>query len=335
MTILARLALLLALSLVPEMAEAEPCNGPATPHVRLCAVMRIGDGPLLSAATHPDVGENFQGPAVIRTPDWLPGRLADYYMYFAAHDGDYIRLAYADDLAGPWTLYGPGSLKDTEVAPFTDTIAGPDVHIFGSAGKVRMYFHTDDYPGSREQWNGVAESTDGINFTLASTQNIGKYYMRVFEWSGQFFGLQKGWSTAPAELGVSDDGIARFAFIKTLSQGSVRHMGLLLKGNILLVFFSRIGDAPERILLSTIDLAAGPPSTWDLSDAIEVLRPQLAYEGANFPLVASKKSDATNVNQLRDPFAFEEGGRTYLFYTVAGESGIALAEIRYELLGSD
>jgi hypothetical protein len=33
------------------------------------------------------------------------------------------------------------------------------------------------------------------------------------------------------------------------------------------------------------------------------------------------------VRQLRDPAVFEEGGRTWLVYSVAGESGLAIAEI--------
>jgi hypothetical protein len=33
------------------------------------------------------------------------------------------------------------------------------------------------------------------------------------------------------------------------------------------------------------------------------------------------------VNELRDPAVFEEGGRIYLLYSVAGERGIALAEV--------
>jgi hypothetical protein len=33
------------------------------------------------------------------------------------------------------------------------------------------------------------------------------------------------------------------------------------------------------------------------------------------------------VNQLRDPAIFEENGRVYLLYAVAGESGIAIAEV--------
>jgi hypothetical protein len=35
------------------------------------------------------------------------------------------------------------------------------------------------------------------------------------------------------------------------------------------------------------------------------------------------------VRQLRDPALFEEEGRTYLLYSVAGESGIAIAEIHW------
>jgi hypothetical protein len=33
------------------------------------------------------------------------------------------------------------------------------------------------------------------------------------------------------------------------------------------------------------------------------------------------------VNQLRDPAIFEEDGRVFLLYAVAGEAGIAIAEV--------
>jgi hypothetical protein len=36
-----------------------------------------------------------------------------------------------------------------------------------------------------------------------------------------------------------------------------------------------------------------------------------------------------HVNQLRDPAIFEEDGRTFLLYAVAGESGIAIAEVTF------
>ena len=59
-----------------------------------------------------------------------------------------------------------------------------------------------------------------------------------------------------------------------------------------------------------------------------MLRPELPWEGADAPLVPSVRSTAYgHVNQLRDPAILEDEGRVYLFYAVAGESGIALAEV--------
>ena len=56
--------------------------------------------------------------------------------------------------------------------------------------------------------------------------------------------------------------------------------------------------------------------------------PSARWEGADAPLVRSVRSTAYGqVNQLRDPAIFEEDGRVYLLYAVAGESGIAIAEI--------
>ena len=36
------------------------------------------------------------------------------------------------------------------------------------------------------------------------------------------------------------------------------------------------------------------------------------------------------MNQLRDPAVYVEDGRTYLLYAVAGESGIAIAEVFFD-----
>jgi len=60
----------------------------------------------------------------------------------------------------------------------------------------------------------------------------------------------------------------------------------------------------------------------------------LAYvaliEGADLPLDISMRGMVpTRVRQLRDPAIFIENDRTYLLYTVAGEQGIAIAEILF------
>ena len=61
---------------------------------------------------------------------------------------------------------------------------------------------------------------------------------------------------------------------------------------------------------------------------MEVLRPERDWEGADAPLEPSVRSVAYgHVNQLRDPAIYSEGDQTYLLYSVAGESGIGIAEI--------
>ncbi len=113
-----------------------------------------------------------------------------------------------------------------------------------------------------------------------------------------------------------------------MSRGSA----LLKRDDTLFVFWTQIGEAPEHIKVSTIDLSADWMA-WSETDAVEVLRPELDWEGADAPLEPSVGSTAYGrVNQLRDPAIFEDaaGGRVFLLYAVAGESGIAIAEVHLD-----
>jgi hypothetical protein len=79
--------------------------------------------------------------------------------------------------------------------------------------------------------------------------------------------------------------------------------------------------------MSTISLSVGWQA-WKETEAIEVLRPERQWEGADAPLEPSVRSTAYgHVNQLRDPAVFVEDDHVYLLYSVAGESGIAIAEV--------
>ena len=98
------------------------------------------------------------------------------------------------------------------------------------------------------------------------------------------------------------------------------------RGTTLFVFFTGIGDAPERILMSTIDLD-GDWKTWKASRPVELLRPEAPYECPELPLVPSAAGEIEGrARQLRDPAIFEDGGKTYLFYSICGEQGLAAAE---------
>src|SRR5262245_3590599 len=56
---------------------------------------RLPETPLVSVSTSKSLGNNTNGPSVLRVPPWVEQPLGLYYMYFAHHKGAYIRLAYA------------------------------------------------------------------------------------------------------------------------------------------------------------------------------------------------------------------------------------------------
>lgn len=72
---------------------------------------RLGDGPLIDSSAHPSIGTNIQGPSLLAVPEWVPNPLGRYYLYFADHKGRHIRLAYADEVEGPWQIHEPGALQ--------------------------------------------------------------------------------------------------------------------------------------------------------------------------------------------------------------------------------
>lgn len=280
-------------------------------------------------------GRNINGPSLIRTPAWLPGRLGKYYLYFANHSGQYIRLAYADDLSGPWKIYAGGVLQLAEAPGCKSHIASPDVHIDEARHQIRMYFHG---PSKKlgKQMSFVALSADGLHFK-AGTENLGLFYFRVLPWNGWWYAMAKG-----GELYRSKDGLthfvpgknplpggdARSAESESMNTPGPRHVALQLEGETLWVYYSNIGDAPERILRRAVPLK-GDWLSWQAGPAQEVLRPEGNAEGCDLPLTKSKSGPAKGrEHALRDPGFFrDQDGRTYLLYSVAGESGIGIAEL--------
>jgi hypothetical protein len=317
-------------------------------------VTRLAGNPVIRPGMEARMGDNIQGPSVIRVPDWVTGRLGRYYCYFADHKGDYIRLAYADAPEGPWTVHAPGSLTLADSLyptvsppippniedgdrlpgrappgtpgipdPMEDAthphIASPDAHVDEASRRIVMYFH--GLAGFRTQRSRVALSPDGLHFK-ALPDLLGPSYFRVFR--------HGGWTYALAMPGIifrSRDGLTGFERGPTLFPGTQRHTALRLRGDRLEVFWTRVGDVPEAILLSEIDLS-GDWMSWRAEGETVLLRPETDWEGADLPLAPSWRG-AINapVNQLRDPCILEDGGRVLLYYAVKGEAGIAVAEL--------
>ena len=318
-------------------------------------ITRLLDSPILTPDLHPSIGENIQGPSLIRAPDWVKTPLGNYYLYFADHKGSYIRLAYANDLQGPWTIYAPGSLQladscfltqPPEAPPeaietikkareklrgadklphdllkelTTPHIASPEVHVDSKTQSILMYFH--GLEGLGHQVTRLATSPDGIHFK-AQPEILGKSYFRIFPHEGHIYAM-----AMPGQFYRSADGFSNFEEGPLLFNKNMRHAAFLKRANRLHVFWTQVGDIPERILMSTID-TSGDWQSWQETEAVEVLRPEHPWEGAAAPLEPSMRSVAYGqVNQLRDPAIFVEDDRIFLLYAVAGESGIAIAEL--------
>ena len=316
---------------------------------------RLPQNPLITVRTSPSLGDNVNGPTIVRVPAWVKNPLGRYYAYFAHHKGRFIRLAHANAIAGPWTIYEPGVLRVEDTAftrpppdppddpTFYTHVASPEISIDGDGKRMVMWFHgwwTDRKPwpanvtdtpawvraNGYAQFTQAAVSSDGIHFDLQPAVTKVSY-LRAFRLDDVVYSMSR--------LGVlarSHDPLASFEvgpnpFRDGPYAGRVRHVALLRRGRTLFVFFSGIGDAPERILLSTIELT-GDWQTWKASPPVEVLRPQTPYECPDLPNLPSAPGEIYGAaQQMRDPAVFEEDGKTYLFYTVCGEQGIAAAEV--------
>ncbi len=321
-------------------------------------VRRLAGNPIIRGHMDDRMGRNVQGPSLIRVPDWIPNPLGRYYLYFADHKGDYIRLAYADALDGPWHMHRPGALQLGDslyptVAPaippgathasvvgdrpgmapvgmagITDAmvdatqphIASPDVHVDHDQRRIVMYFHGLVSFGI--QRTRVATSPDGLHFSPHEPL-LGPTYFRVFRFQDYFYALAMPGLILRSRDGLTDFERGPMVFNEPLQ----RHCAVRVRGHELEVFWTRVGDVPERILYSRIDLSL-PWAQWRAGPPVELMRPETGWEGADLPLEPSWRSGIDiDAHQLRDPALFEEDGRTWLLYAVRGEAGIAMAEL--------
>lgn len=290
---------------------------------------RLPGNPIVTRGMTARVGDNVNGPSLIRVPEWVEAPLGRYYLYFAHHLGRFIRLAVADDLAGPWRVHDPGVLDLEEVPSLHDHIASPDVHVDEAARRIRMYFHGVSDPeaeGEPPQETCLAISGDGLTFDVESTL-LGESYFRVWQDGPWAYAVSLGgW------LWRSADGTRPFERgprLAGLPEGT-RHLAVMRKGRALWVAWSAIGDCPERIFVGRVDLEQDWQA-WRLTQVQELLRPEESWEGAGCPLVASEVGMVTGpAHQLRDPAFFSEDGADYLLYSVAGEAGLAMARLHWK-----
>ena len=307
-------------------------------------VKRFENNPIIYPGMDESLGNNIAGPSLIHVPKWIKNPLEQYYLYFSAHKGDFIRLAYADQLEGPWQIYKNGTLQlEESLFPSTPSkrivriaqdpsykgpdesmphIASPDVHILDNKQEIRMYYHGLLKNG--HQMTRVARSKDGIHF-VPEPDIISFPYLRVFEYDNWYYAM-----SMPGIFYRSQNGIDNFEQGPMLFNRNMRHSALKVDKNQLWIFWTQVGDSPERILFSTIQLSKDW-NNWEPTSPIEVLRPEKDWEGGNLEPEPSYRGAITGpVCQLRDPAIYEEENRIFLLYVVAGESGIAISELKFK-----
>lgn len=217
-------------------------------------------------------------------------------------------------------------------------IASPDVLVDHDRQEIIMYFHgAHDRP---QQSTAMATSTTGLDFTVR-TEDLAhpKPYTRVFEYNNKFYlmakhdsGITAGWSfwaSKDIKGPFTSKPAATIDAPQNIDEPAirVRHGSPVVRSDVLSVFYTRVGDAPERVLVQQYQLGEDT-ATWRLRGAsYEVLRPD-NDEGGKEPVVPSEGGIIRRpVNQLRDPYVFVDDSGLFLFYAIAGESGIAVARL--------
>lgn len=301
-------------------------------------IERFLDAPVITSGLHPSIGDNINGPCIIKVPGWIQEPLGKYYMYFSHHRGTHIRLAYADSIAGPWKIYEPGVLHVEQTPDIVEHefrggighIASPEAFVIPERKLIVMTYH-GTLRGCQlpNQMTWLALSNDGIHFVCLPDIIGDMTYWRIWKYKDCYYSIQM--------YGVihrSRDGIHWQAGPRIFqSSYDVRHTAVKCEEdkNLLHIWFSIRGTENESIEYTTMDLS-GDWMEWKQDDNYRrVLTAEEDYEGADLPITVSKMGPEVNVHELRDPSYFrDDDGQEYLFYTVKGEEAIAMAKIYWE-----
>lgn len=303
--------------------DIELCHGRVAKFVQRSAFVkpwRLPSNPLIFSRREGNWKDNINGPSVIKSPLFLQTKQGcKYLMYFASHSGLHIRLATSDAIEGPWKIQNHSCLQLPKLRK-ANHIASPDVHVDHEKQIIKMYCHVAYEEGQK---TFLATSGDGWNFSFHSLEPLGPFYMRVFQKDGEYFAFERY-----GKLMRSKTDTIPFQMTSFRLPDQVRHVSVEKYASILRVYFSEVGDAPERIKMRCIFWNSSSPEQSLYSSKVTLLVPQEIYEGSEIRVAPSQEGAATGlVNQLRDPFFFSDSGRRFLFYACGGESGIAVVEL--------
>lgn len=318
-------------------------------------VIRLNSNePIINRSMLP-YGWTINGPSMLRIPDWVPAsKRADpkaiYYLYFAGHTDPYIKLAWSENVAGPYQIYNPNegvfhltNYRQPKRLKISHHIASPDVYADSINQQFIMYFHA-----GKITWNGdslkaqrtvVAISDFGLDFnTGLQDVIICPFYARIFKHEGSIYALCKDGIYKPPnpdypwEFVDNFNRLNQYLWKKAADpfrqiNKQERHFALLQDGDDMHVMYSRIASSPEHIEYSKIRTNKNIKS-WKPSQPIDILYPEYEWEGISYKIVESEEGPENTAQALRDPYLFlDKDSSIYLLYTGAGEQSIGIAKI--------
>ena len=193
------------------------------------------------------------------------------------------------------------------------------------------------YSNNAELWKAPVTNDAGEVNSLSNADSEGGWWNP----SPGFAVTQSWWN----QISDGDNPIEQFYLSIGEGINDPRHLAIYTRTHRdpsdtnIYAFYSSKFDTPERILLTVIDTAGGStnPADWTAEGQEEVIRPELDWEGINNQLLTSQGGRATGVQELRDPYIFEDDKGTastaddelFLFYTGAGEEAIGVAQLAF------
>jgi hypothetical protein len=233
---------------------------------------------------------------------------------------DYLLLAYRATVTDPATRRARGM---SAVANKATHVASPDVIVDEAGKRLVMYYHGYNERGG--QSSRIASSKDGLSFEV-QPQEVFSSYLRAFTFRDNYYllgmpGVLYRGSSPTGPFEPRD---------RLLFEPDMRHAGLLLEGSDLYVFWTMVGYAPERILLSRVDLSSPDWDDWRATAPVDVLRPELRWEGSRLKVMSSLRGEMIEASrELRDPFVLRDvDQKLYLYYVGGGEKAIGVARLK-------
>ena len=304
---------------------------------------------------------NINGPSMLRIPDWVPimERVdpgAKYYIYFAGHTDSYIKLAWSENIEGPYKIYNPGegvfhlsNYLRPERLNISHHVASPDVIIDSVNQRFIMYFHAGILTWEKDSINAqktvVAISKSGLDFNSGLQDVIiCPSYARIFNHNGDIYALCKEGIYKAPDPERPWDQAEKFNRMNQHSWHKVsdpflwipkqeRHFALLKENDFMHIMYSRIASSPEHIEYSLLDLRNNS-RFWKPTAPKDVLYPEYEWEGISYAIKESEQGPENKAQELRDPYLFMDVDSTlYLLYTGAGEKSLGIAKIE-GLLGN-